>query len=533
MSQRVHLSGQFVDHDLTRDNTAAQLGQDVTVDELLQGRSPALDLDSLYGRGPHKDPQFYAGDGVQLKIGTTRQCPTARRIRQTGHQGSSRGLRLAAGRHRLDEGRHGCRTSPIAQRREPRGGADPPRLHPVPQPRGRASSPSRTHEQRLFAARDTVVRHYQWMLRTDYPPADRRPGNRRGRLHQRPQVLRGTGRPEQISTGTGGTTTDTSSPTTRPPCRSSSRSRRTVRAQHGPRRVPVQRGVRPAAPVYGHAAARLFAFTGMGGNFAPPKSADELNDPDVGGLHVAHQLDRGLPPPVRLHRSRARRPRGDPRRQRHRADRHPAGRPAGAAAAGAFGGRRAAVPRPDIERNLAFRNLTRADMVKLASGQQMAEYLGVRAPDRRADRHRRRGRRPSLSEAEQQGLVASNPAVVLHPARGGAQRRSAGRRRRPDRRRGVPSRDGRQQRTRSCATRTGGRSSDRTTIHSGWSTCCCSRSRASGIELAPLGSVLTCFSASTSGNHQRVRSGLPARLDTDIQAALTVGFLQSVPVRIQ
>jgi hypothetical protein len=42
--------GQFVDHDLTMDRTEAQLGEDVTLDELLQGRSPALDLDS--GGGP-------------------------------------------------------------------------------------------------------------------------------------------------------------------------------------------------------------------------------------------------------------------------------------------------------------------------------------------------------------------------------------------------------------------------------------------------------------------------------------------------
>ena len=40
--------GQFIDHDLTLDRTSVSLGENVTVDELLQGRSPALDLDSLY-----------------------------------------------------------------------------------------------------------------------------------------------------------------------------------------------------------------------------------------------------------------------------------------------------------------------------------------------------------------------------------------------------------------------------------------------------------------------------------------------------
>ncbi len=65
--------GQFVDHDLTLDVTAVALGQDVTVDELVDGRSPALDLDSVYGRGPKhpQDRRFYAADGIKLKAGTT------------------------------------------------------------------------------------------------------------------------------------------------------------------------------------------------------------------------------------------------------------------------------------------------------------------------------------------------------------------------------------------------------------------------------------------------------------------------------
>ena len=44
--------GQFVDHDLTMDDTDVGLGDDVTPAELVQGRSPRLDLDSLYGAGP-------------------------------------------------------------------------------------------------------------------------------------------------------------------------------------------------------------------------------------------------------------------------------------------------------------------------------------------------------------------------------------------------------------------------------------------------------------------------------------------------
>jgi hypothetical protein len=47
--------GQFIDHDLTFDRTDVMLGANVSPAQLLQGRSPSLDLDSLYGAGP-QDP---------------------------------------------------------------------------------------------------------------------------------------------------------------------------------------------------------------------------------------------------------------------------------------------------------------------------------------------------------------------------------------------------------------------------------------------------------------------------------------------
>ena len=48
------------------------LGANVTAAQLLQARSPSLDLDSLYGAGP-QDPDsagFYS-DGLHLKMGDT------------------------------------------------------------------------------------------------------------------------------------------------------------------------------------------------------------------------------------------------------------------------------------------------------------------------------------------------------------------------------------------------------------------------------------------------------------------------------
>ena len=63
--------GQFIDHDLTFDKTGKELGEIESPPTMLQGRSPALDLDSLYGRGPNDTPSFYDPDHLHLKTGTT------------------------------------------------------------------------------------------------------------------------------------------------------------------------------------------------------------------------------------------------------------------------------------------------------------------------------------------------------------------------------------------------------------------------------------------------------------------------------
>ncbi len=65
---------QFVDHDITSMNSPAD---DLIVDlstphdpsDLINERTPALDLDSLYGAGPTADPQLYEADGVRLLSG--------------------------------------------------------------------------------------------------------------------------------------------------------------------------------------------------------------------------------------------------------------------------------------------------------------------------------------------------------------------------------------------------------------------------------------------------------------------------------
>jgi hypothetical protein len=155
--------GQFVDHDLTFDKTNVMLGQDVSPAELLQARSPSLDLDSLYGAGP-ADPEsakFYAPDGLHLKMGRT---------------DAIEGISAKEG---FDLPR-GAGTTAAAKR-----------TAVIPDPRNDENlAVAQTHlafihfhnrvvdtlpasvppGQRFARARERVVKHYQWMLRTDYLP---------------------------------------------------------------------------------------------------------------------------------------------------------------------------------------------------------------------------------------------------------------------------------------------------------------------------------------------------------------------------
>jgi hypothetical protein len=155
--------GQFIDHDLTFDKTKVKLAEHVSPAELLQARSPSLDLDSLYGAGP-TDPEsakFYAADGVHLKMGET----------------------VAAGDIAAKEGfdlRRGAGTTATAKRKaiipDPRNDENLAvaqthlafiRFHNRAVDTLPASVPE---AQRFEQAREIVTKHYQWMLRTDYLP---------------------------------------------------------------------------------------------------------------------------------------------------------------------------------------------------------------------------------------------------------------------------------------------------------------------------------------------------------------------------
>jgi Animal haem peroxidase len=378
--------GQFVDHDLTSDKTAVHLGQDVTVADLVQGRSPALDLDSLYGLGPDREPRFYEPDGVRLRTGSTAGVgfppgdPVAG-IDQQGFdlprsgQGSTAAERRAAviPDARNDENLAVAQTHLMFIK-----------FHNAVVARlleqGTASSV-------LFdKARRTVVLHYQWMLRHDFLP----------RIVD-PAVL------DDVFTH-GRRFFELPAPYGPDPD--------LYRVHGGPRAGRhVQPGDTPTMPVefsvaayrLGHSMIRgayqwnrvfrkngpggiatldlLFRFSGTSGNFTPGGS--DIDDPDSaptverlpsnwiadfrrlydfetdagrpdllppegrGGLNVTKRLDTLLVDPL------AKLPRGS------------------------FGGRTDVPGAVGPSLNLAFRNLTRAGMVRLATGQQMAQLLEV------------------------------------------------------------------------------------------------------------------------------------------------------------
>jgi hypothetical protein len=60
--------GQFVDHDLTFDPVSV-LTKAADPDGLIDFRTPAFDLDNLYGRGPSDQPYMYQDDGKRLALG--------------------------------------------------------------------------------------------------------------------------------------------------------------------------------------------------------------------------------------------------------------------------------------------------------------------------------------------------------------------------------------------------------------------------------------------------------------------------------
>jgi hypothetical protein len=326
--------GQFTDHDLTFDRTSVMLGQHVSPAQLLQGRSPSLDLDSLYGAGP-SDPgsaKFFESDGLHLKIGKTVAAgdPAMNGFDLPRGAGSSNKEKRKAviPDFRNDENLVVAQTHTAFIRFHNRI------VDKLP-----ASTPA---GQRFAKARESAVKHYQWMLRHDYLP----------------RICAGGAINDVFNNGrklfeVGATPTDV--PTM--PIEFSIAAFRLGhamirRAYNWNARFPGQQGTLDF----------LFLFSGtsgdpaLGGEMRLPSNwiadwrrmydftADgHANLAAPGGVNKAMRIDTLLVNPL------------------------------AALPAGSFGGTAADLGKPQA--NLAVRNLTRAKMVRLATGQQMVRFL--------------------------------------------------------------------------------------------------------------------------------------------------------------
>ncbi len=328
--------GQFVDHDLSFDRTSVTLGESVSPADLLQARSPSLDLDFLYGAGPD-DPvsaRFYS-DAAHLKMGRTAAVgpDEARSGFDLPRAGS--GPTAAARRQALIPDPRNDENLAVAQTH-----LAFIRFHD----RVVDTLPATPPAQRFARARRRVVAHYQWMLRHDFLP----------RICE-PSVIDDvfTNGRKVFEVGVDATSVPT---------------------------MPIEFSV--AAYRLGHSMIRpayswnrrfddgagsldlLFTFSATGGDLGGGRRLPSNWIADFRRLYEfteAGRADLSIPE-ARFNRAK----RIDTRIVRVLRN----------LPTGSFGG--PGVPFDDPTANLAFRNLTRARMVRLATGQQMAALLRSR-----------------------------------------------------------------------------------------------------------------------------------------------------------
>ena len=317
--------GQFTDHDLTFDKTTVMLGQNITPADLIQGRSPSLDLDSLYGAGPN-DPgsqKFYEADGLHLRMG------------KTGAEGGF------AAKQGFDLPR-GAGSTAAAKRKAI-----------IPDPRNDENlAVAQTHlamirfhnrvvdtlpssvpaSQRFARAREKVTKHYQWMLRHDLLP----------RIVQRNVV-------DSVFSN-GRKVFEVGAPPMSVPTMPIEFSVAAYRLGHS--MVRAAYNWNKVFDAGGGTLGLLFEFAGLNGKFLGAQRLPSTWIADFRRLYDFGEAGRAnlTVPEAKFNHAM-------------RIDTNlvnPLGNLPGF---------------PPDERNLAFRNLTRAQMVKLATGQQMVRFL--------------------------------------------------------------------------------------------------------------------------------------------------------------
>jgi hypothetical protein len=324
--------GQFIAHDLSFDKTCVMFGADVSPARLLQGTSPLLDLDSLYGAGPRDrlSAALYEEDGIHLKSGGT----------VPGVDGSPKdGFDLPRGAGSTAAER---RTAVIADPRNDDNLAVAQthlafiRFHNRVVDTLPASIPEAL---RFDQARKDVTKHYQWMIRYDYLP-----------LICAESVL-----DDVFSNGRKAFEVG-AAPTTLPtmPIEFSIG---TFRLGHS-----MLRGVYTwNCKVPRVTLDELFEFSAKGGDL---DGNDRLPTRMIADFRQLYDFREPAAKRFCFEKPKPNMAKRIDTRLAHGLRQLPPG---------AFGERD--VPDKDLRRNLAFRNLTRAQMVGLASGPQMAGFL--------------------------------------------------------------------------------------------------------------------------------------------------------------
>ena len=447
--------GQFIDHDLTFDKTNVMLG-----DERLAGAAapgalaeprPRLALRRRARRIPSRR-KFYEADGLHLKMGKTVGGRAASRPRTASTSRAAPGNTAAKKRKAIIPDPRNDENLAVAQTH-----LAMIRFHNRVVDTLPASVPP---AQRFAKAREIVTKHYQWMLRTDYLPRICAPG-----------VVNDVFNNGRKAFEVGATPTDV--PTM--PIEFSVAAL-PARALDGPRAPTTGTRSSTTAPAPSTACSSSRPASGdLGGEPRLPSNwiADfrrlydfgEANKPNLvvpaSKFNRAMRIDTTLVDPLQH-------------------------LPPAASAARSC--------RQGPARNLAFRNLTRAKMVKLATGQQMATFLkskGVNADqaDQRADprRQRRRRARRAHRRPSATALLKDTPLWFYILREAELNDGQAEGRRRADRRRDLPPRDGGQPALDRPRPGFAPDARARTTRPSGWSTCCSSPSRARRALLNPNG----------------------------------------------
>jgi hypothetical protein len=322
--------GQFIDHDLTFDKTKVTLGENISPIDLVQGRSPSLDLDSLYGAGPD-DPGsagFYTDDR-HLKTGRTVAAGNDAARDGFDLPRAGTGATRAAKRRALIPDFRNDENLAVAQTH-----AAFIRFHN----RVVDSLPSSVPAAERFArARRRVVKHYQWMIWNDYLP----------RICAK-SVL------NNVRSG-GRKIFEADAALTDIPTMPVEFSIAAFRLGHSMIRRRYNWNAR--FPDGQGSLGLLFEFSGTGGELGGELRLPSNWIADFRRLYDFTEAARpGLAAPGGLNRAM-------------RIDTSIAN-PLAQLPPGTIGG--------EPEANLAFRNLTRASMVKVASGQQMARFLRSR-----------------------------------------------------------------------------------------------------------------------------------------------------------